>query len=57
MMVFNKTHTNGHGAPQQRDCGKMDSWANFTNEDSGRRLKADVGNEEDEVGNILRPGC
>lgn len=54
VVVFDKTHAHRDDTPEEGDSSKMDARSDGTNEDSGRGLKDDVGDEEDEIGNVLQ---
>lgn len=53
VVLFDKTHANHDGAPHHRDDGEVESWANLADQDGRRRLEEDIGDEEDQVGNVL----
>ena len=53
MIIFDKTHRECDAAPEESDDGQVTTRTDVTNENCGGRLKDDVGNEKDEICNIL----
>ena len=51
--VIDETHTDHDGAPECGDGCEVDAGTDLTDEDGGRGLEDDVGDEEDQVGNVL----
>jgi hypothetical protein len=51
--VLDKAHANHDAAPEQGDGGQMDAGAQLADHNGGGWLEDDVGDEEDEVGNVV----
>lgn len=51
--LLDETHTNHDSTPHHSDESKMNTGTDFANEDSRGWLEDDVGNEEDQVGDVL----
>lgn len=54
--VLHETHTDHHGAPEDGNGREVEAGTDLTNEDRGWSLEEDVGDEENQVGNVLRGG-
>jgi hypothetical protein len=51
--LLDESHTNHDSTPHHSDEGQMNTRTDFANEDSRRWLEDDVGDEEDQIGNVL----
>ena len=62
MVILDKTHGESDAAPEECNEGQVATRTDVTNENCGGRLKDDVCDEKDEIGNVLFklvdcPGC
>lgn len=51
--LLDESHANHDSTPHHSDKSKMNTRTDFADEDSRRRLKDDVGDEEDQVGDVV----
>lgn len=52
-VILNEAHADHNTAPEHSDASQMNARSDLTDEDGRGRLEDDVGDEEDQVGNVL----